>query len=470
MAKEKSKIVAAIFTILAFILFFVFIAIGEEIGFLVWLISLMIFYVIYTNVKASEKEAKEAVLPVTEEESYVEEDVSWAEDKCPVSVVVKTESPEQPVAGVKILLTGHGTRETKTTDELGSTEFFIPAGEYTISTESVQGYERPKPEHIRVETERIVKLFMKRKVCEVIVRVTDAKIGIPISGVSVSLGETHSTTGNDGKAYFSDAPVGEQKIIVETNPDLYEPMTKECELEESITNEIEIELKPKSFLNQRQRTELEHIRKALDDAFDNVPGYCDKGVPGYIHNVGLAVLAVIERVSSGAVYFLDSSVPPSEALNQMIEVANNVCREITEVMLSEKNIDLYAAIEKSPSFASSPLSQFAFDLDKSISIYDDMIRHLISDPEVFSSAGYGETQKKMVAIDEEITVKMRDFTTVPVSGIWRISKQLLKSADAEIESGLKKAVLIFMADLLLDYARRMFEIPEIMDRLRLKPF
>lgn len=467
MAKEKSGIVAAIFAFLSTILFFVFIAIGEGVGFFFWLILIAILYKVYEKIKAKEKKEEEIVIEAPRIGTEEVEDVS--PDEYPVSVVVKTEAPEQPVAGVKILLTGPGVRETKVTDSLGSTEFFVPADEYTISTEPVQGYERPEPEHISVEEESTVKLIMERKVCEVVVRVIDEKIGVPISGVSVSLGETRSTTGSDGKAYFSDASVGEQKIIVESNPDLYEPITKECELEER-TNEIEIALKPKSFMNQRQKTELEHVRKTLNDAFDNVPSYCDNGIPGYIHNVGMVVLAVIERTSSSSVYFLDSSVPPSDALNQMIEVANSVCREITEVMLSEKNIDLYAAIEKSSSFASSPLPQFTFDLDKSISIYDDKIRHLIGDPEGFSDTGYGEIQKKLMMVDEEITAKMREFTTVPVSGIWRISKQLLKYADTEIESGLKKGVLMFMADFLLDYARRMFEIPEIAERLRLKPF
>lgn len=469
MAKKKSEIVAAIFAILSFILFFVFIAVGGGAGFSVWLIALVIFYVIYRNVKSSEEEAKEAVVPVIEEESYVEEgEVSQTEGKYPVSVVVKTETPEQPVAGIKILLTGPGIRETKSTDELGSTKFNVPVGEYTISTEHVQGYERPKPEHITVETERIVKLIMKRKVCEAVVQVIDDKIRVPISGVSVSLGETRSTTGDEGKVYFSNVPVGTQKIIVESNSELYEPITKECALIESITNEIQIALKPKSFLNQRQRTELEQTRKALSDAFSNVPVYCDKGIPKYLHDVGMVVLGVIERASSGAVYFLDSSVPPSDVLKRMIEVANEVCREIREVMLSEKNIDLYAAIEKSSSFKSSPLPQF--DLAKSISVYDDKLKNLISNPEGFSKVSYGETHKKMTRIDEEITAKMQEFTTVPISGMWRISKQLLKYADAEIESGLKKGVMIFMADLLLDCTKRMFEIPEIVERLKLKPF
>jgi hypothetical protein len=465
MAKKKREIVAALFALTSFILFFVFIAVGEGVGFFFWLILIVVFYKVYEKIKAKEEE-KEIVVETSRAETKSVREILQAE--YPVSVVVKTETPEQPVAGIKILLTGPGIRETKSTDGLGSTKFIVPVGEYTISTEHVQGYERPKPEHITVETERIVKLIMKRKVCDAVVQVIDEKIRVPISGVSVSLGETRSTTGDEGKVYFSNVPVGAQKIIVESKPELYEPITKECELIERVTNEIQIALKPKSFLNQRQRTELEQTRKTLSDAFSNVPGYCDKGIPKYLHDVGMVVLGVIARASSGAVYFLDSSVPPSDALKRMIEVANEVSREITGVMLSEKNIDLYAAIEKSSSFTSSPLPQF--DFAKSISVYDNKLKNLISNPEGFSNVSYGETQKKMTRIDDEITAKMREFTTVPVSGMWRISKQLLKYADAEIESGLKKGVMIFMADLLLDCTKRMFEIPEIVERLRLKPF
>ncbi len=436
-----------------------------------------IFTFLHKNEKASEEEAKEAPGPTTGDivevseldttESPVEEVVSQTEAKYPVNVVVKTESSEHPVADVNILLTGPGVRETKTTDDLGSAEFSVPAGEYTVSTEPVQGYERPKPEYLRVDTERNVTIRIKRKVCEVTVRVTDAKIGVPIPRVSVSIGERRSTTGDEGEAYFSDVLAGEQEIIVEGNSDLYEPVTEEQEIEER-TNTLEITLKPKCLLTQQQRTELERMRKTLDDAFENVPGYCDMAIPVYIRSVGLAALDIIEQVSNSPSYFMDSSVQPSDMVNQMSEVADKVCRGITEVLLSERNIDMYAAIEKTTDFAASSFSTLTSQ--ESISIYDDMIMRFISDPKGFFDTGYNETQKKLTMIDEEITEKMREFTTVPVSGIWRISKELLKYADTERESELKKAALIFMADLVLDYTRKMFEVPEIVERLRLKQF
>lgn len=464
MAKKTSKVVATIFTFLSFILFFVFVSVGEAVGFSVWLVSLVIFYVIYKNVKAIEKEAKADVVPEATEPS-VEEEVSQRADNYPVSVVVKTDSSEQPVAGVKILLTGPGVRETKTTDDLGSTAFFVPAGEYTVSTETISEYERSKPEHLSVDRESIVNLHIKRKVCKVQVIVKDAKVGVPIPGVSVSLGELRAITGNEGEVYFSDVPVGERKLSVEGNSDLYESLAEERELEER-TNTFEIALNPKSFLNPEQKVELGRIRKTLDDALDNLPGYCDKGIPGYIHSAWMAALAIIERVSNSPIYFMDSSIRPSDAINQMIEVVDKVCREITEVILSERNIDLYAAIEKARIFSSPP--QFVFEHDKSISVYDDKLKRLLSDPEGFSNICYNELQKKITMVDGVITAKMLEFTTTPVSGIWRISKELMKYA--EMESGLKKGVLIFMAELLLDYARMMFEVPEIMRRLKMKPF
>jgi hypothetical protein len=464
MAKKKSELAAALFAITSFILFFVFIGIGKDVGFFFWLVLIAVFYKIHQKIKVKEKE-KEIVSKPRAETKYVEE---RSQTEYPVSVVVKTEAPEQPVADIKILLTGHGIRETKSTDGFGSTRFIVPVGEYTISPEHVRGYERPKPEHITVETERIVKLIMKRKVCEVIVRITDEKIGGSIPGVLVTIGETQSKTGDDGKTYFSDVPVGEQKLIADFKSELYETGTQTFVFKEDAVNRIEIALKPKSLLSPQQKTELEHIRKAFHVAFENVPAYCDKGIPKYMHEISTVVLAIIERVASCPSFFLNSSVPPSEALNQMIDVATTVCRKITEVMLSEKNIDLYAAIEKSSNFASSS-PQFTFDLDESISIYDNKIGHLISDPEGFSSAGFGETQKKLTIVDGEITAKVQEFTTVPAASIWRISKQLLIYADAEIASGLKKGIMIFMADLLLDYTKRMFEVPEMVGRLKLKP-
>ena len=74
----------------------------------------------------------------------------------------------------------------------------------------------------------------------------------------------------------------------------------------------------------------------------------------------------------------------------MIEVVDKACREITEVILSERNIDFYAAIEKKSNFADSSLSTLTSQ--ESISIYDDRIMHYISDPKRFLDTGYNETQ------------------------------------------------------------------------------
>jgi len=95
--------------------------------------------------------------------------------------------------------------------------------------------------------------------------------------------------------------------------------------------------------------------------------------------------------------------------------------------------------------------------------YSDQLNALISDPVSFATSS--RLEEELWEMDSEITGKMGELMIIPISGLWKVSKNIFD--DASGESGTKRAFLILVSGIILERIHEMMENPEIIRRLQL---
>jgi hypothetical protein len=138
-----------------------------------------------------------------------------------------------------------------------------------------------------------------------------------------------------------------------------------------------------------------------------------------------------------------------DELNEFVEKALRVCKDLSEIMVDWRNIRIYKA--------ASVLEEKTCEAKDLIEKLDDLKL-----PEFHS------VEEKLRKTDMLITNKMEEFTILPVSNLWNISKSLVEMASQE--SGLKRASSLLFAEILLFYVEEMLNNKEIGERLKLAIF
>ncbi|RLG23728.1 hypothetical protein DRN77_03905, partial [Methanosarcinales archaeon] len=201
----------------------------------------------------------------------------------------------------------------------------------------------------------------------------------------------------------------------------------------------------KAQLTDAQQQRLYELKQSVNRSINDLPTGCDLYIPYYLAGVCTTVVDVIEHADRAE----------SEAIDEMIDAAGLTCKYIVDLIGNGRFIDICI----SKNMGAFDDTGFVCGIEK----YSDQLNALISDPVSFATSSHLE--EELWEMDSEITGKMGELMIIPISGLWKVSKNIFD--DASGESGIKRAFLILISGIILERIREMMKNPEIIRRLQL---
>ena len=201
----------------------------------------------------------------------------------------------------------------------------------------------------------------------------------------------------------------------------------------------------KAQLTDAQQQRLYELKQSVNQSINDLPTGCDLYIPYYLAGVCTTVVDVIEHADRAE----------SEAIDEMIDAAGLTCKYIVDLIGNGRFIDICI----SKNMGAFDDTGFVCGIEK----YSDQLNALISDPVSFATSSHLE--EELWEMDSEITGKMGELMIIPISGLWKVSKNIFD--DASGESGVKRAFLILISGIILERIREMMKNPEIIQRLQL---
>ena len=198
-------------------------------------------------------------------------------------------------------------------------------------------------------------------------------------------------------------------------------------------------------LTDAQQQRLYELKQSVNQSINDLPTGCDLYIPYYLAGVCTTVVDVIEHADRAE----------SEAIDEMIDAAGLTCKYIVDLIGNGRFIDICI----SKNMGAFDDTGFVCGIEK----YSDQLNALISDPVSFATSSHLE--EELWEMDSEITGKMGELMIIPISGLWKVSKNIFD--DASGESGVKRAFLILISGIILERIREMMKNPEIIRRLQL---
>ena len=293
----------------------------------------------------------------------------------------------------------------------------------------------PEPKPVPVQP----KVMMK-------VKVLDSASRTPVPDAAVQTGSATQKTDASGEAIFTLDRGGQRTVSVSGIPNLYEGKTVSVD-GDTATILLSSTVRP----DQGQDARLRFVREAFENRYREVSGY-DRCIPNFYRSVAQRLIEYVRGMT--AVHFIRGKAGPKEVTDQMISVIESVCTELSEIMVSKRNIDLYARSRAgNENSAGCNASQISYD----------QLSDLIASPSGFVSETSPKVERALLEIDREITSRTRDMSMLPITGVWSIAKSLLADQSGD---DLEHAIRISIADTLLKYAKEMYENPEIVKRMK----
>jgi len=293
----------------------------------------------------------------------------------------------------------------------------------------------PEPKPVPVQP----KVMMK-------VKVLDSASRTPVPDVAVQTGSATQKTDASGEAIFTLDRGGQRTVSVSGIPNLYEGRTVSVD-GDAATILLSSAVRP----DQGQDAKLRFIRGAFENRYREVSGY-DRCIPNFYRSVAQRLIEYVRGMT--ATHFIRGKAGPEEVTDQMISVIESVCTELSEIMVSKRNIDLYArSAAGNENSAGCNASQIRYE----------PLSELIASPSGFVSATSPKVEHALLEIDRGITSRTRDMSVLPITGVWSIAKSLLADRSGD---DLEHAIRILIADTLLMYAKEMYENPEIVKRMK----
>jgi LAS superfamily LD-carboxypeptidase LdcB len=201
----------------------------------------------------------------------------------------------------------------------------------------------------------------------------------------------------------------------------------------------------KAKLTDAQQKRLHELRQSANQSMNDLPAGCDLCIPYYLRGICTTITNMIEHAHRG----------DGDAIDEMIDATGRVCGYITDLVENGRFIDICI----SSNMGAFDDTGFVLGVEE----YQDWLDALISDPVGFVDSSHVE--EELWELDSTITRKMSELTIIPISGLWKVSKNIFD--DAANESGIKHAFSILIAMIILKRTRGMMENPEIVRRLQL---
>ena len=278
------------------------------------------------------------------------------------------------------------------------------------------------------------------------VKVLDSASRTPIPGAVVHAGSVTRKADASGEAILTLDRGGQHTVSVRGIPHLYEGRTISVD-GDTATIMLSSAVRP----DPEQDARLRFVREAFENRYREVSSY-DRCIPNFYRSMAQRLIEYVRGMT--AVHFIRGKAGPKEVTDQMIFVIESVCTELSEIMVSKRNIDLYARSragnENSARCNASPTRY-------------DPLSDLIASPSEFVSATGPKVGQTLLEIDREITSRTRDMSVLPITGVWSIAKSLLADQSGD---DLEHAIRILIADALLMHAKEMYENPEIVKRMK----
>ncbi len=201
----------------------------------------------------------------------------------------------------------------------------------------------------------------------------------------------------------------------------------------------------KATLTDAQQKHLHELRQSVNQSINDLPAGCDLCIPYYLRGICTTITDMIEHAHRG----------DHDAIDEMIDAAGRVCGYIADLVENGRFIDICIT----SNMGAFDDTGFVHGFEE----YQDRLDALISDPVSFVDSSHVE--EELWELDGTITRKMSELTIIPISGLWKVSKNIFD--DASDESGIKHAFSILIATIILERTRGMMENPEIVRRLQL---
>jgi hypothetical protein len=269
------------------------------------------------------------------------------------------------------------------------------------------------------------------------IKVLNSKTKRPVKNTKILAGHLSTETDKKGNAII-ETGLGEVKIVVEKERFLKKEILFSVEPE----SYLEILLEPERGITREAASKLGEAARFLATSMEKVSMF-DSCIPIYYKTIGERIISLVEGM------FHTPGLFQEDELNEFVEKALRVCKDLSEIMVDWRNIRIYKA--------ASVLEEKTCEAKDLIEKLDDLKL-----PEFHS------VEEKLRKTDMLITNKMEEFTILPVSNLWNISKSLVEMASQE--SGLKRASSLLFAEILLFYVEEMLNNKEIGERLKLAIF
>ncbi len=218
---------------------------------------------------------------------------------------------------------------------------------------------------------------------------------------------------------------------------------------------IELNLLSTLRLSTREIDVLNSLKELLSKSFEEVAAH-DRCLPNYYLSIGNGVVSFVEALPMNPEHFIAKPDSYEVLLKATLELAEEVCSDLREVITDWRNVEIYKA-SRDLRTNECKAGEFGYEIAKQLA-------SITSDPEGYSKGNFAYAKNRLIDVDKVLSGKIGELTILPITGLWNISRKLMD--DAAVSGGYRGALCIAMALRILKYAEEMMEKPSILDRLK----
>jgi hypothetical protein len=388
--------------------------------------------------------------------------------------VVLEPDPQFLSVQVNDSLTGEGLRDTHVTvtPDVGDSQ----SGHVQDSSVTVQLSPRARRANVTVDHDRYdstsEEITLQRGETQQVTLTLAPKTGTitptvlvdgkPASGVRVESKaidqrtrqyQRHPITGmtdERGQSTLQNCIVGEYDVTAAVDESgRFTVPTSRITVESGSTSKVKLELSFDFQLSGQQRERIERMNERLSN-LTSVTGR-DTAIPEYYGSVVQELLEMIQRTPKLGHLFVTSELDPVRLVDALLDQAGTVVEQIATAMSSKRNTDLFTASRDLPAYGGGWSGQF--DPDRLIELWGrdpTEARRLIVD--------------RLDDIEERIRTEQTELASVaPAREPWELAREHV--GKEHVENAVRATAMAFVYEGYLDAIERLFDDPELRERL-----
>lgn len=305
-----------------------------------------------------------------------------------------------------------------------------------------------------VEIEKVSESLKALKKGSLVVHIVNSKSKRPVLKAKVRLNGKLRDTDEKGRAIFENITKGKYRVRVERR--FYEPLEAEHTFH-GPEERIRLELTPIYGLRDENEIRLKAAVEDVKRGYEAV-SHLDKCLPGYFKSIAANIVEFVEAASDIPE---GRKIRYEDLVNGLLETAEDVCKELKELILDWRNVRLYEVAGKPEEDCVADTFLDPLKLEKAT-----------SDPRGFVESSMPLIRRKLSLVDDKITSKIGSLTITPLSGVWKIAESLIEKAEKNINvekktfSYLNASIALIFADAMLRFVEDMMESEKIVELLR----